>query len=78
MCKRIYRVGTEMELGAKINGTSLHMTDFLRAIVVAIVTDWVFKEQGVSVPEILSGKTGTSQAFEKEARKCMFSSLSSL
>lgn len=78
MCKRMYGVGTEKELYKKMDESSLDMTEFLRAFLAATITDWVFKEQVVSMPKVISDRTGPPLVFEKEARKGMLLSLSSL
>lgn len=79
LCLRIYGIGTKTELRAKVVNTPICMNKFLRGFVAAAVTDWVFDERHVSVPQILSSsKIGISRVYEEQVRGGMLQSPSFL
>lgn len=79
LCLRIYGVGTKTELRAKVASTPICMNKFMRGFVAAAVTDWVFDERHVSVPQMLSSdKIGVSRVYEEEVRGSMLQASSLL
>lgn len=66
LCIRIYGVGTREELNEKIARSYICMKEFMKGLLAAAVTDWVFDERHVSLQRDLFRRTVISQAYEKE------------
>lgn len=65
----IYGITTQDELWDKMTGSKVCVKDFLTAFLTVAVTEWVFGESHISVPQLLTEKTAFSATFESQFQK---------
>ena len=68
LCMHIYGITTEDELWDKMTGSKVCLKDFLNAFLAVAVTQWVFCESHISVPQLLALKT-SFPAIEGRVKK---------
>ena len=76
LCMHIYGITTKNELWDKMTGSKVGIKDFLTAFLAVAVTQWVFCERHISVPQLLEQKTSFPSIEDRVKKRQYCSQLS--